>query len=74
MKKFIAMLLLAITVLSLIGCGSKSGSKHDDKSAKEKTEETAPDGSSVKESTEEETKLRIMAFLSQNSLIPMLLS
>ena len=55
MKKFIAMLLLAITVLSLIGCGSKSGSKHDDKSVKEKTEETAPDGSSVKESTEEET-------------------
>ena len=55
MKKFIAMLLLAITVLSVVGCGSSKSKSRNDETAKEKTGETAPDGSNVTESTEEET-------------------
>ncbi|OON86435.1 hypothetical protein BXO88_07940 [Oribacterium sp. C9] len=50
MKKFIAMIMLAATVLAVVGCGSKS--KNDRESAKT---ETAPDGSVVQETTMEET-------------------
>jgi hypothetical protein len=55
MKKFIAMLLLAITVFSVVGCGSSKSKSRNDKTATEKTKETAPDGSNVTETTVEET-------------------
>ncbi len=51
MKKFIMMLMLAASVLAIVGCGSKS-TKKDDSSSKV---ETAPDGSIMTESTAEET-------------------
>lgn len=50
MKKFIAMIMLAATVLAVVGCGSKT--KDDKGSAKT---ETAPDGSVIEETTMEET-------------------
>ncbi len=50
MKKFIMMLMLAASVLAIVGCGSKA--KKDDSSSKV---ETAPDGSVIEESTAEET-------------------
>lgn len=50
MKKFIAMIMLAATMLAVVGCGSKSKDNKD--SAKT---ETAPDGSVIEETTMEET-------------------
>ncbi len=50
MKKFIMMLMLAVTALAVVGCGSKT-TKEDETSKVE----TAPDGSVVTESTAEET-------------------
>ncbi|SFG12870.1 LptM family lipoprotein [Oribacterium sp. WCC10] len=51
MKKFIAMLMIAVTVLAVVGCGSKS--KEENESASETL--IAPDGSIVQETTQEET-------------------
>ena len=50
MKKFIAMIMIAATMLAVAGCGSKA--KNDKESAKT---ETAPDGSIIQETTMEET-------------------
>ncbi len=50
MKKFIAMIMIAATMLAVAGCGSKA--KNDKESAKT---QTAPDGSIIQESTMEET-------------------
>ena len=51
MKKFFAMLMLAATVFAVVGCGGKTKTGED----KTSSVETAPDGSVIAESTEEET-------------------